>query len=48
MLAKIGLFFAKFAKVIVMGLLAVGGGIWKWITGRKKEDPATSDGESAA
>lgn len=36
--AKIGLIFAKFAKVIFLGVAAVGGGIWKWFTGRRKED----------
>jgi hypothetical protein len=32
----------------MMGSPASGIGIWKWITDRKKENPATSDDESAA
>jgi len=30
---------AKFAKVIIVGALAVIGGIWKWLTGRKSATP---------
>lgn len=39
-LAKAGLFafFAKFAKVILIGLAAAAAGIWRWLRGRKKEE----------
>lgn len=36
--AKIGLIAAKFAKVIFLGVAALGGGIWKWFSSRRKED----------
>lgn len=37
-LAKVGIlaFFGKFLKVIIIGIVALGGGIWRFITGRKK------------
>jgi uncharacterized membrane-anchored protein len=34
-LAKLGIFFAKFAKLIFIGIAAAAGGLWKWITGKK-------------
>ncbi|MBL7985981.1 MAG: hypothetical protein JNM91_13325, partial [Flavobacteriales bacterium] len=39
-LAKVGIFavLAKFGKFIVLGLIAIGGAIWKFFTGRKKKD----------
>lgn len=40
LLAKIGLIFAKFAKVIFLGVAAVGGAIWKWFGGKGKEEEA--------
>ncbi len=41
-LAKVGIFavLAKFGKFIIIGLIAGGAGIWRWITGRKKRDEA--------
>jgi uncharacterized membrane-anchored protein len=41
-LAKVGIFavLAKFGKFIIVGLIAGGAGIWRWITGRKKRDEA--------
>jgi uncharacterized membrane-anchored protein len=41
-LAKVGLFavILKFGKLIVFGLVAAGGTIWKYITGRKGEENA--------
>jgi uncharacterized membrane-anchored protein len=41
-LAKVGIFavLAKFGKFIILGLIAGGAGIWRWITGRKKRDEA--------
>jgi uncharacterized membrane-anchored protein len=38
-LAKVGFFaiFAKFFKVILIGIAAAGGAIWKFLGGRKKE-----------
>ncbi len=41
-LAKAGLFaiILKFGKVIILGLAAVGGTIWKFITGKKGEENA--------
>lgn len=47
-LAKVGVFalLAKFGKVIILAIGAALGGLWKWITGRKKKDetlpPATN------
>jgi uncharacterized membrane-anchored protein len=39
-LAKVGLFavIAKFGKIILLGVLAAGGAVWKWLSGRKKND----------
>ena len=39
-LAKVGLFagLLKFGKVIIIGLAAAGGAIWRFITGRRKEE----------
>jgi uncharacterized membrane-anchored protein len=39
-LAKAGIFafLAKFAKVIFVAIAAAGGAVWRWITGRRKED----------
>ena len=39
-LAKVGLFafFAKFAKVILIGIAAAGAAIWKFFTGRKTKE----------
>lgn len=39
-LAKVGLFavIAKFGKFILIGLVAAGGAIWKFITGRRRKD----------
>jgi uncharacterized membrane-anchored protein len=43
-LAKMGLFFAKFAKLIFVGMAAGAGALWKLFTGRKsakkEEEPA--------
>jgi uncharacterized membrane-anchored protein len=38
LLAVIGVFVAKFAKVIAIGAVAFGGGLMKWIRGRKSEE----------
>ena len=40
LLAKVGLVLAKFAKVIVLGVVAVGGAIAKFFTGKKDGDQA--------
>lgn len=42
-LAKVGLFafFGKFLKVIIFGVVALGGAAWKFITGKKKENENT-------
>jgi uncharacterized membrane-anchored protein len=39
-LAKVGFFavILKFLKFIIIGLVAVGGGIWRFITGKRKRD----------
>jgi uncharacterized membrane-anchored protein len=39
-LAKAGIFafLAKFAKVIFIAIAAAGGAVWRWITGRRKEE----------
>lgn len=39
-LAKVGFFaiLAKFGKLIVMGLIAAGAGLWKWIRGRRRKE----------
>ncbi len=39
-LAKVGLFavIAKFGKLILLGAVAAGGAVWKWLSGRKKND----------
>lgn len=39
-LAKVGFFaiLLKYLKLIVVGIVAGAGAIWRWITGRKKED----------
>ncbi len=39
-LAKVGIFaiLAKFGKVIILGLIAAGGAVWRFITGRKKDE----------
>ncbi len=39
-LAKVGIFalIAKFGKLIVIGLVAAGGAIWKFVTGRRKKN----------
>lgn len=37
LLAKLGTFIAKFAKVIIVGVLALGAGIWKLLTGRRRQ-----------
>jgi uncharacterized membrane-anchored protein len=39
-LAKVGFFagILKFWKLIVLGIVAVGGAIWRFMTGRKKDD----------
>jgi uncharacterized membrane-anchored protein len=39
-LAKVGFFavILKFLKFIVLGVVAAGGGIWRFITGRRKKD----------
>ena len=41
-LAKVGFFavIMKFLKFIVLGVAALGWYIWKYIKGRKKEEPA--------
>ncbi|MBC7904669.1 MAG: DUF2167 domain-containing protein, partial [Gemmatimonadaceae bacterium] len=38
-LAKVGIlaFFGKFLKLIVIGVAAIGGAVWKWVSGRKKK-----------
>lgn len=38
LLAKIGLIFAKFAKVLIVGGIAAGGFIYRLVTGKKKEE----------
>jgi hypothetical protein len=40
LLAKAGFFviILKFIKPILLGLVAGGSALWRWITGRKKED----------
>ena len=44
MLAKAGIlaFLLKYIKLVGLGLLAVGGAIWKWFKGRKRENPYAS------
>jgi uncharacterized membrane-anchored protein len=44
MLAKAGILalLLKYIKLIGLGLLAVGGAIWKWFKGRKAENPYAS------
>ena len=39
-LAKVGIFalIAKFGKIIVIGLVAAGGAIWKFVTGRRRKN----------
>jgi uncharacterized membrane-anchored protein len=39
-LAKVGILavLAKFGKVIIIGLIAAGGAIWRFVTGRKKDE----------
>jgi uncharacterized membrane-anchored protein len=37
LLAKLGLFFVKFAKLIFLALAGAIGGLWKWFFGKKKE-----------
>jgi uncharacterized membrane-anchored protein len=52
-LAKVGIFavLAKFGKVIIFGLIAAGGFIWRFITGKRKknddDDNASSNMEDA-
>jgi uncharacterized membrane-anchored protein len=38
LLAKIGILLLKFIKPILVGIAAVGGSIWRFITGKKKDD----------
>jgi len=38
LLAKIGIILLKFIKPVLIGAAAVGGAIWRFITGKKKED----------
>jgi uncharacterized membrane-anchored protein len=38
LLAKIGIFLLKFIKPVLLGAAAVGGSIWRFITGKKKDD----------
>lgn len=40
LLAKIGLVLVKFAKVIIVGVVAIGGAIAKFFTGKKNDDQA--------
>ena len=40
LLAKFGLLIAKFAKAIVVGVIALLGGIWRLITGRGRKQPS--------
>ncbi len=44
-LAKVGFFaiFLKYIKLILIGLGALGTGIWKWITGRKEQTNPYAD-----
>jgi len=39
-LAKVGFFavILKFLKFIILGVVAIGGGIWRFITGRRKKE----------
>ncbi len=50
-LAKVGFFaiLAKFGKFIVLGLIALAGAAWKWITGRRRndEEPVAEEGPAA-
>jgi uncharacterized membrane-anchored protein len=39
--AILAAFFAKFAKLAIFAALAFGGGLWKWFTGRKKDEPVS-------
>ena len=41
-LAKVGLFaiIAKFAKIIIVGIIAAGAAIWRFLTGKKKKEAA--------
>jgi uncharacterized membrane-anchored protein len=41
LLAKLGIFFAKFAKLIIVGLIAAFGGLWKWFKGRNSSPEAS-------
>lgn len=49
-LGKVGLlaFFGKFLKLIIVGAVALGAGIWKWITGRKKKEELVTVAEEQA
>ena len=41
LLAVIGVFIVKFAKVFALAAAGVGGGFWKWIRGRGGKNPGT-------
>ncbi|MFY7732552.1 MAG: DUF2167 domain-containing protein [Bacteroidia bacterium] len=47
-LAKVGIFavLAKFGKVIIFGLIAAGGFIWRLITGKRKKNDDDNDASS--
>lgn len=49
-LAKVGFFaiLAKFGKVIIVALIALGSAIWKFVTGRKNQEPETAAADSGA
>ncbi len=44
-LAKVGLFavIAKFGKLILLGLAGAGAAIWRWLSGRKKDEKLPTD-----
>jgi uncharacterized membrane-anchored protein len=48
-LAKVGIFavLAKFGKVIILGLIAAGGFIWRLITGRRKKNEDENNDSSS-
>lgn len=41
LLALVGAFVLKFAKVFAVAAAAAGGGAWKWLRGRRAKDPGT-------
>ena len=41
LLAVIGVFIVKFAKVFALAAAGVGGGVWRWIKGRGGKSPGT-------